>query len=144
MTSEHAIRAVLDTNVLYAAFRSRLGASFEVFQRLRHDEWRAVVSNHLVHEYEEVLKRGASELGLSLDDVDELLNALCARAEEWPLQPGWQPVLADADDEPLVQLAFESGTGRIVTHNVRHFRPAVALDVDVLKPREFLAMLRPS
>ena len=55
-------RAVMDTNVLYAAFRSRLGASFELFQRLRQDEWRAVVSNHLVHEYEEVLKRSAGAL----------------------------------------------------------------------------------
>ena len=137
-------RAVMDTNVLYAAFRSRLGASFELFHRLRQDEWRAVVSNHLVHEYEEVLKRSAGELGLSLEDVDELLNALCARAEEWPLQPGWQPVLADADDEPLVQLAFESGANRIVSHNVRHLHPATALDVDVLKPRAFLAILRPS
>ena len=95
-------------------------------------------------EYEEVLKRNADELGLSLADVDELLNAICARAEEWPLQPGWQPVLADADDEPLVQLAYESRAGRIVSHNVRHLRPAAALAVDVLKPREFLAMLRPS
>ena len=137
------LRAVMDTNVLYAAFRFRLGASSEVFQRLRHDEWRAVVSNHLVHEYEEVLKRDAGELGLSLDDVDELLNAICARAEEWPLQPGWQPVLADADDEPLVQLAFESAAGRIVSHNVRHLRPAKALDVDVLKSREFFGHVAP-
>ena len=50
------LRAVMDTNVLYAAFRSRLGASFELFQRLRHGEWIAVVSNHLIYEYEEVLK----------------------------------------------------------------------------------------
>ena len=144
MTPQLSLRAVMDTNVLYAAFRSRLGASFEVFQRLRHGGWRAVVSNHLIHEYEEVLKRNADELGLSLADVDELLNAICARAEEWPLQPGWQPVLADADDEPLEQLAYESRAGRIVSHNVRHLRPAAALAVDVLKPREFLAMLRPS
>ena len=57
---------------------------------------------HLLDEYEEVLKRNASELGLSLADVDELLNAVCARAEEWTLSPDWQPVLADPDDEPLM------------------------------------------
>lgn len=99
-------RAVMDTNVLYSAFRSRLGASFELFRRLRHGEWTAVVSNHLIHEYEEVLKANATEFELSLGDVDELLNALCARAEEWPLQPGWSPLLSDPDDEPLVQLAL--------------------------------------
>ena len=72
----------MDTNVLYAAFRSRLGSSFEIFRRLRLGAWTAVVSNHLVHEYEEILKASATELGLSLEDVDELLNAICARAEE--------------------------------------------------------------
>lgn len=68
-------RAVMDTNVLDAAFRTRAGASFQVFLRLRQGDWRAVLSNHLLLEYEEVLKRHAPELGLSLADVDELLNA---------------------------------------------------------------------
>ncbi len=133
------LRAVMDTNVLYAALRSRLGASFELFRRLRHGAWVAVVSNHLVHEYEEVLKLHADELGLSLADVDELLNALCARAEEWPLLPGWSPVLSDPDDEPLVQLASESSANRIVTHNLRHLAPASAVGIEVLKPGDFLA-----
>ncbi len=66
-------RAVLDTNVLVAAFRSRTGASFEIFRRLRLDEWTAVLSNHLTYEYEEILKRDAANLSLSLPDVDDLL-----------------------------------------------------------------------
>jgi putative PIN family toxin of toxin-antitoxin system len=136
------LRAVMDTNVLYSAFRSRLGASFELFQRLRHDEWVAIVSNHLVHEYEEVLLTNAVELGLSPEDVDELLNAVCARAEGWQLQPGWAPILSDADDEPLVQLAYESDARRIVTHNLRHLAPATSVGIAVLKPGEFLARVR--
>ncbi len=68
----------MDTNVLVAAFRSKRGASFEVFRRLRRGEWTAVVSNHLLFEYEEVMKRGAASLGLDSHDIDELLNALCA------------------------------------------------------------------
>ncbi|MBI4027614.1 MAG: PIN domain-containing protein [Verrucomicrobia bacterium] len=79
------MKAVLDTNVLVAAFRSRGGASFEVFRRLRVGEWTAIVSNHLLFEYEEVLKRNAAEMGLALADADELINAVSARAEEWTL-----------------------------------------------------------
>jgi putative PIN family toxin of toxin-antitoxin system len=135
-------RAVMDTNVLYAALRSRLGASFELFQRLLRGEWKPVVSNHLIHEYEELLKERSAELGLSLEDVDELLNVICASSEEWQLQPGWQPVLSDPDDEPLVQLASESDAHRIITHNTRHLAPAAAAGIEVLKPREFLARLR--
>ena len=72
------LRAVMDTNVLYSAFRSRLGASFAVFVALRHDRWRAVLSNHLLHEYEDLLKARASELNLSVADIDTLLAAICA------------------------------------------------------------------
>jgi putative PIN family toxin of toxin-antitoxin system len=135
-------RAVMDTNVLVAAFRSRTGASFEIFERLRRDEWTAVLSNHLIYEYEEVLKRDAAALALSLDDVDQILNALCARGEEWPLTHNWEPVLPDPDDEPLVQLAQESAAQVIVTHNTGHLQPALALGIQVLKPSEFLTKLR--
>lgn len=135
------IRAVLDTNVLYSAFRSRLGYSFDVFVALRQDQWRAVLSNHLLHEYEEILKAHAAELAVSLADIDTLLDAICARAEEWQLTAGWLPILADPDDEPLVQLAYDSAARRIVTYNVRHLAPARALGIEVLLPREFAAMI---
>ena len=108
------LRAVMDTNVLDSAFRSRLGYSFDVFVALRRGQWRAVVSNHLVHEYEEIPKRHATDLGLSLDEIDALLDALCARAEEWQLALGWLPILPDPDDEPLAQLAYDSGARRIM------------------------------
>ena len=137
-------RAVLDTNVLVAAFRSRTGASFEIFRRLRLDEWTAVLSNHLTYEYEEVLKRDAAALSLSLAEIDDLLNAICARGEEWSLTHNWEPILHDPDDEPLVQLAQESGALVIITHNTRHLQPAVALGIQVLKPLEFLFILQQS
>jgi putative PIN family toxin of toxin-antitoxin system len=136
------VRAVMDTNVLVAALRSRQGASFEIFRRLRLGEWTAVLSNHLLFEYEEILKRQALELGLSLADVDQLLNGICASGEECFLSHSWQPILSDPDDEPLVQLAIESDAFRIVSHNVRHLRPAVQLGVELLRPREFLDKLR--
>mgnify|MGYP001035795953 CR=1 FL=1 len=136
------MRAIMDSNVLIAAFRSRRGASFEVFRRLRLGHWTAVVSNHLLFEYEEIFKRNAALLGLSLEDVDEVLNAICARAEDWPLSHDWHPILTDPDDEPLVQLALESGARRVVTHNVRDLQPATRLGVELLTPREFLAQLK--
>jgi putative PIN family toxin of toxin-antitoxin system len=142
LSNPETVRAVLDTNVLVAALRSRRGASFQILLRLRHGQWTAVLSNHLLYEYEEVLKRHAPGLGLSLADVDEVLNAVSARAEEWTLPPDWQPVLADPDDEPLVQLAEESGARLIVTHNAGHLRPATQRGIQVLPPREFLAMLK--
>jgi putative PIN family toxin of toxin-antitoxin system len=136
------LRAVLDTNVLVAAFRSKTGASFEVFRRLRLAEWTAVLSNHLIYEYEEVLKRDAATLSMSFSDIDQILNAICAEGEEWALNHDWQPVLDDPDDEPLVQLARESNALVIITHNTRHLQPAAKLGIQTLNPRAFLAILR--
>lgn len=135
------MRAVMDTNVLVAAFRSRNGASFELFRRLRLGLWTAVVSNHLFFEYEEVLKREAPALSLTLNDVDQILNAIAARSENWLLSHYWSPILTDPDDEPLVQLAIESETRLIATHNIRHLLPASKMNIQVLKPAEFLATL---
>jgi predicted nucleic acid-binding protein len=81
-------------------------------------------------------------LSLSLSDIDQILNAISARGEECPLTHNWQPILQDPDDEPLVQLAQESGAMLIITHNTRHLQPAAALGVEILKPREFLVRLR--
>ena len=134
------LRAVMDTNVLYAGLRSELGWSYAVFMALRHGRWMAVLSNHLIHEYEEILKAHAAELGLTLAEIDTLLDAICARAEEWPLAPGWLPILGDPDDEMLVQLAYDSAARRIITHNLRHLAPARAIGIAVLPPREFAAM----
>ncbi len=136
------LRAVMDTNVVDSGLRSQFGKSFVLLRTLRQGLWRAVVSNHLVHEYEEILKAHAVELGLSHADIDDFLNVLCAMAEEWPLSAEWRPVLHDQDDEPLVQLAFESGANRVITHNTRHLAPARALGVDILRPGEFAAMLQ--
>lgn len=135
------IRAIMDTNVLYAAFRSRGGWSYDVFVALRQDRWKAVISNHLLHEYEEVLKRNAAALALTLSDIDALLDAISARADERLLSAGWLPILRDPDDEPLAQLAVESGADCIVTHNLRHLAPVRAIGIPVLPPRDFAAML---
>jgi predicted nucleic acid-binding protein len=51
------------------------------------------------------------------------------------------PLLEDPDDEPLVQLAYDSVAKRIITHNLRHLAPARALGIDVLPPRDFMRIL---
>jgi putative PIN family toxin of toxin-antitoxin system len=132
----------MDTNVLVSALRSRVGASFAIVQALRRGEWRCVLSNHLLLEYEEKLMAVGKALGISAAEVDGILTVLCAQAEEWQLRPHWHPLLLnDPDDEPLAQLAYESGAALIITHNIRHLKPAEGAGIMVLLPREFLVKL---
>lgn len=136
------IRAILDTNVILASQLSNRGAAFEILQRLRRGEWRLFLSNHLLLEYEEVLKRNAAAIGLTLDEVDLFLNAICQAADCMELPAPQNPRLPDPDDEPLLRLAEASGARLISTHNIRHLRPAAAHGVTVLPPREFLTIIR--
>jgi predicted nucleic acid-binding protein len=102
------MRAVMDTNVLVAGLRSRNGASFEWLRLLRAGKWTLVLSNTVLAEYEEVLKRERAALGLSLDEVDKALDALCLLAERRAVSSQWTPILNDPCDEPLVHLACET------------------------------------
>jgi putative PIN family toxin of toxin-antitoxin system len=137
------LRAVLDTNVVVAGMRSRTGASFEILQALRVGKWQCILSNHLLLEYQEKLFELAPHLNVGVADMDGALTVLCAHAEECHLRPNWHPVLInDPDDEPLVQLAFESGAGMVVTHNMRDLLPAEGLGIKILRPRDFLIKLR--
>src|SRR5438046_7495262 len=113
------MRAVMDTNVLVSAFRSQNGASYELLRLLREAKWTLVLSNTVLSEYNEVLRREAGVLRLTHADADAYLDVLCALEEQRMLASEWQPAAADPDDEPLVQLAREAGVLYLGTHNVR-------------------------
>ena len=134
-------RAIMDTNVLLSALWSRRGAAYQVLQALRQGRWQIVVSNHLLMEYEEVCKRHAADVGMTLQEIDDVLDAICVVAEEQVLRPGWVPHLPDPDDEPMLQLAVEAAVPDIVTRNIRHLKPALDFGIHVLSPAEFLNQL---
>jgi len=136
-----SLRAVMDTNVLYAGLRSRRGASAAVLEALWLGKWRLLLSNTVVAEYEEVLKREAATLNLDLAEIDRLLNALCTLAERHQLGADWTPVLTDPDDEAFVHLAAAAQADYLVSHNVRHLEPIHRWGVKLLEPKAFLAIL---
>ena len=136
------LRAVLDTNVLLSALRSQHGASHELLRLLRARRWKLVLSNTVLTEYEEVLKREASPLGMTLPEIDRFLDALCLLAEQCHPSGGWVPLLADPDDEAFAHLAADVRADALTTFTLRHFIPARERGIPVMTPAAFLAMLR--
>ncbi|MGB8352395.1 MAG: PIN domain-containing protein [Chthoniobacteraceae bacterium] len=136
------LRAIVDTNVIYAALYSNAGASNELLRLLAAGRWKLVLSNTLCAEYEEVLTREAAALRITVDEIGRLLDALCNLAERHRLKRPWIPILNDPDDEAQVHLASEASVDYIVTHNVRHLDPARVLGIAVLTPKEFLNIVR--
>jgi putative PIN family toxin of toxin-antitoxin system len=134
------IDVVVDTNVLVAAFRSSLGASYRLLQTIEQRRWRPVISPALALEYESVLKRGILELGLSLADIDDFTEYLCSRARLVQIYFRWRPLLPDPDDDRILEVAVRSGAP-IVTFNVRDFRGSEGLGIRTMSPGELLAIM---
>jgi putative PIN family toxin of toxin-antitoxin system len=135
-------RIVLDTNVLVSGLRSRHGASYQILRKLGTDEFTAVISVPLVFEYEAILKRQSRALGLTHQDVDDILDYLCSVGEHHEIFFLWRPVLRDPADDAILELAVESRCHYIVSHNVADFAEAVSFNVKVIRPGEFLRGLQ--
>lgn len=132
---------VLDTNVLIAGLQSRRGASFRVLQLVGTGAFELNLSVPLVLEYEEVAKRRARSLGLTVADIDAVLDYLCSVARHRAIFFLWRPFLKDPRDDMVLEVAVEAGCDVIVTFNTRDFAGAERFGLRVCTPREFLQHL---
>ena len=129
----------MDTNVFYAALRSRRGASHRLLQEIgRNEAFQIHVSVPLVLEYEEIAKRHSRALALTHTDIDDILDYLCSVAGLHSIFYLWRPYLPDPEDDMLLELAVEAGCQRIVTYNQRDFRGSEQFGVRAVTPQEFL------
>ena len=130
----------MDTNVFYAALRSRRGASHRLLQEIgRNEAFQIHLSVPLVLEYEEIAKRRSRALALTHTDIDDILDYLCSVAGLHSIFYLWRPYLPDPEDDMLLELAVEAGCQRIVTYNQRDFRGIGQFGVRAVTPREFLS-----
>jgi putative PIN family toxin of toxin-antitoxin system len=132
-----ALRAVIDTNVLFSGLYSAEGASFRILRGVEEGRIIPLLSTPILFEYEEVLKRNSKVLQLSSADIDATLDAMCSRGEAQAIYFLWRPRLKDPKDDHVLELAV-AGDAPIVTHNIGDFEPARAMGVRVYKPGEFL------
>jgi putative PIN family toxin of toxin-antitoxin system len=132
------LRIVMDTNVLYAGLHSSRGASHALLRAIDKGAVRIVLSTALLFEYEDVVRRHQVELGLSDQDIEELLNALCQVSERPKIYFLWRPFLPDVKDDHILELAVASGADRIVTYNIRHFGGAAQFGIKIVTAKEIL------
>ena len=137
------MRVVLDTRVLVAAARSRQGASFALVESIPSPEFQICLSVGLYAEWQYVLARPENmPPGRTAEDVAGFVRYLAGQAHLQEIHFLWRPMLADADDDMVLEMAFASGCQHIITHNVADFRGSEQLGVTALTPREFLNRIR--
>ena len=92
----------------------------------------------LVLEYEEVLLRQRQQLGLTQQDIADLIDAICALAIQHKIHFLWRPYLRDARDEHVLELAVAARCDYIVTYNERNFIGAEHFGISPITARAFL------
>lgn len=131
------LKAVLDTNVVLSAHLNLEGSSRVILDLVFSRFFRCFVSNPLLEEYEEVLKRprfgrDAREIARSLR---LMRNAAILVVPRKRLQ-----VTRDPDDNKVLECALEARADYIVTGNIRDF-PERFQDIRIIPPRRFMTLL---
>jgi putative PIN family toxin of toxin-antitoxin system len=139
------MRIVLDTDVLVAAFRSERGASRELLIAALDERFVLLASTALWLEYEAVLTRPLhlTAMRLSAIEVRDVLAALASAAEPVPIHFLWRPVLADAEDEHVLDLAMNGRADMLVIFNQDDFVEASkTFQLEVVTPAAAQRQLR--
>lgn len=139
------MRIVLDTSVVVAGLRTRLGAANAVLQQVARRHLVLLASPPLFLEYEEVLKRPEQRLahGLPLEAIDEFLAELAALIEPVEVHFQWRPQTPDPNDEMVLETAINGGASAVVTYNVADFVVAAKrFKISVLSPADLLKKVR--
>lgn len=135
-------RIVLDTSVVVAALRSRLGASNAVLGLVAAGQIKALATPPLFLEYEDVLKRPEQRLvhGLALEEIDEFLAEFAALIEPVETHFQWRPQVRDPADEMVLEAALNGRADALVTFNIadfaeagRHFRMPILVPAEILR-----------
>ena len=126
-------RIVLDTNVLVTALCNQDGASHFLIRRALADKIILLASPALWLEYESVIKRPEIRLrhGISLENLDIVLDTMAAHVEPVHLNYLWRPQLRDPNDEMVLETALNASADALVTFNTKDF--AAAADRFALK-----------
>lgn len=132
-------KIVIDTNVVISALRSQRGASARLISLIGTGLFEMHISIPIVLEYEEVLTRYRTSLGLNQDDVEDLVDAFCTLAiHHEKIYFRWRPFLPDQKDEFILDLAVAAQSDYIITYNLKDFVGAERFGVKVSDPKTFL------
>lgn len=140
------VRIVLDTSVVVAALRTRLGAGNAVLRLVAQRQLVLLATPPLFLEYEDVLKRPEHQLvhGLPPEAIDEFLAELAALIEPVEVHFQWRPQARDPNDEMILEAAINGRADALVTYNVADFAGAAErFRISVLRPADLLKKVKP-
>ena len=131
--------------MIVAGTRSNAGASHQLLKAALNRQFKLLLSVALVLEYEAVLKRPEqlAASGGTGQEMDKLLDALIAVSRPVYRAFFWRPMLRDANDDMVLEVALNGPADLLVTFNRKDFEPAAStLAIQVVAPQKALQEIR--
>jgi putative PIN family toxin of toxin-antitoxin system len=132
------MKIVIDTNVLFAALKSRHGASYKLVSLLPSKRFSIAISVPLIIEYEDVLRRGKLPVSITEKDICDFIDFFCHVGDKQDIFFLWRPFLLDPSDDLVLEVAVAGVCDAIITYNKRHFKNVEKFGLRILDPKEFL------
>ena len=129
---------IIDTNVIYSGLKSKRGASYKLLDFLGKGEIHYGISNALLFEYEDVLKRNQALLKLTDVKLNNFLDGLATLGEPFTSKFLWRPFLKDPKDDHILELAVVARAQTIISYNKSDFKGSDQFGVTILDPKEYL------
>ena len=101
------------------------------------DRFDIAISVPLVLEYEAALLEQHGVV-FTESDIRAVLDYLCVVGHQQPVFFLWRPLLPDPKDDMVLELAVAAGCRAVVTYNVRDFRGAERVGLQVWTPLDLL------
>ena len=139
------MRFVLDTNIIIAALRSPKGASSLLLQKALKREYEVILNVPLVLEYEAIASKPEHRIvsGLTSNQVEAVISALCAVGRPVESHFLWRPQLRDPADEMVLEAGINGNANAIVTFNKRDFEKCIKqFDISIISPQDALRRLK--
>ena len=111
------MKAVIDTNVVFAGLVNRKGAPFKIFRRFFHQEFVWINSQETLEEYQGVLALSQKIKPTSLHIFLYLLH----KNSTFVQISGSLQVCKDPDDDKFLETATVGKADFLVTKNLKHF-----------------------
>lgn len=127
--------AVFDTNVLFSAINWK-GRPFQCVELARNREIDGVTSREIV---DELISKLQTKLGFSSQQAIDAATDLLGFLQIVPISGSLRAVVADPDDDKVLETAIAGGATHIVTGDQHHLIPLVRFQgIAIVSPAKFL------
>ncbi|MBN1408935.1 MAG: putative toxin-antitoxin system toxin component, PIN family [Calditrichaceae bacterium] len=131
----------VDTNVIFSALYSSLGASHYIIKLIIDEKINLAISTQTYFEYYDVLtrKKSLEQLNLSVGEIEDILDLLALLSQKHHIYYLLRPNLPDESDNIFMECAFASNSEFLITGNIKDFKKSElkGFNFKLVTPGEF-------